>query len=467
MLKKLSYALLCFIIFFSFTLTVSANEFILKDQQQVILLGNSITQLGEKPEGYVSLMRKIVKTLYPEKTIYLLNAGISGHKSTDMNARLQRDVLQFKPDWVTISVGINDVWHGYLRQKPKLGHLRGVPLDDFTKNLTEIVERAQSDGIKVALFTTTVIMEKLDSDENKTLAQYNARIKKIARKHNCLLVDLNKVFQNELKPYQSNDMSPSGQLTYDGVHMNESGNWLMAKTILSAFGVPVSRIVQSKPLVHDLVKKEMERNTNNMNRYAECNFEVGAPRDNEKRVVFYGSSSVDGWNLARDFPTIPILNRGIGGETTREMIHRFREDVVNLKPTALLLFYGSCNDFWEHNRMSPNETKLNTIRIVNIARANNIKIALGAISPVNDYIQGKDWISSHPIAEVKDINNWMKTYCLSEDIPYIDFFTSVADSNNKLISEYTHDGMHCNKKGYAQWKPLVIDALKKLNAWQD
>jgi len=463
----MTHRLLCTIIFLSLLLTaehaVFGSDFKINDKQQVIFLGNSITEMGESPDGYVSLIRTLVATLYPEKTIYILNAGIGGHKSVDMNARFQRDVLQFKPDWVTVSVGINDVWHDFLNKRPELKDLKGVPVDEFTTNLSQMIQRAQSSGIKVALFTTTVIGENLQSEENKRLADYNKRITKIARKNNCLLVDLNKAFHDALSGHQSNGMKTSGVLTTDGVHLNRAGNWLMARTILSAFGVPEKRIDQSQPLIEKLIRDQYERDNVNSARYAECNHEVGPPRSNEQRIVFYGSSSVDAWNLAKDFSTMSLLNRGIGGETTRQMIRRFHQDVLRLKPEAVILFYGSCNDFWEDKRMSPEETKLNTIRMVNMAKSNHINVAIGAISPVNDYLPGKDFIASHPINAVKDLNTWLKSYCESQDMPYIDFFSAVADSNEKLSAEYTYDGMHCNEHGYAKWKPLVLEALKGLN----
>ncbi|MBN1154781.1 hypothetical protein JXB12_07660 [candidate division KSB1 bacterium] len=453
------------VIFIDFNPSFS-RDLLIDHQQQIIFLGNSITEMGEAPDGYVSLIRKMLATLYPEKRIFVLNAGISGHKSSDMSARFSRDVLQFKPDWVTISVGINDVWHDYLKKRPDLNHLQGVPLDEFTSYLNDMVRRAKSANTRVALFTTTVIMENLKSQENMTLVGYNKRIAEIARKNKCLLIDLNKAFHEALAPHQSATMNNSGILTTDGVHMNAAGNWLMARTILSAFGVPLERIDQSKSLIERLIAEHQRKNESSLSRYAECNHEIGAPRIDEKRIVFYGSSSVDLWNLADDFPGIPFINRGIGGETTRQMVHRFRQDVLSLKPEIVILFYGSCNDFWENNRMSPEETMLNTIRMVDMARWNRIKVAIGAISPVNDYIEGKDWVWSHPVDEVRALNEWLRSYCESQDLAYIDFFTAVADSNHKLVSEYTYDGMHCNDKGYASWKPLVIETLKQLEAWK-
>ncbi|MCI0494337.1 GDSL-type esterase/lipase family protein, partial [candidate division KSB1 bacterium] len=427
------------------------QELLLKDQQIVVTLGNSITEQGENSDGYVSIMRKVLATLYPEQTIYIVNVGISGHKATDMSERFERDVLQYKPDWVTISVGVNDVWHDFLARERNRPDLQGVPLPLFQSKLIDMVKRSQSQGIRVALFTATVIKEDLSSLENKKLVEYNKAIRKIARDFNCLLLDTDQAFRQALNKFQSPGISDRGILTNDGVHMLPSGNWLMAETALKGFGIPEQRIRLAKPLVEKLIADEKKAIENNLARYQESNFEVGLPRENEKRVVFFGSSSVDGWNLAKDFPTIPLLNRGIGGETSRQMVMRFRQDVLNLKPYAAIIFLGSCNDFWEDKRMPTAETKSNIIKLARMADRNGIGLALGAISPVNDYLAGKDFIASHPVAAVQELNKWIKNFCETNNYVFVDFYSAVSDSNGKLTSEFTDDGMHCNSEGYARW----------------
>ena len=122
----------------------------------VVTMGNSITELGEVPTDYVTLLCKALMVPYPERRIYLVNAGISGHKSTDMAERFQRDVLDFQPDWVTLSVGVNDVWHGFLAVERKWPHLSSVALPIYREKVTDMVQRTKAKD-KVALLTTTVI----------------------------------------------------------------------------------------------------------------------------------------------------------------------------------------------------------------------------------------------------------------------------------------------------------------------
>lgn len=127
---------------------------ILQGVHRVVCLGDSITQMGEGPGGYVWLVRHYLKDLYPDQNIETINAGISGHKSTDMIARFKRDVLDRKPDLVTISVGVNDVWHGFYDHHPKGDGPRGVKIEDYRANVDSMVGQAQAAGIKVVILST-------------------------------------------------------------------------------------------------------------------------------------------------------------------------------------------------------------------------------------------------------------------------------------------------------------------------
>jgi acyl-CoA thioesterase-1 len=206
----------------------------LKGIHRIVCLGDSITQAGEAPGGYVWLIRRYLTTLYPN--IEVINAGISGHKSTDMLERFQRDVLDRKPDLVTISVGVNDVWHGFYDNHPLGDGPRGVNLDDYRKNVEAMVQRATAAGARVVVLSTTVIHEELENRENAKLVGYNAALREIARKHNASFVDFQKPFQSLIKAYRSTG-ARDNLLTVDGVHMNPLGNKVMAHTVLSGLGV--------------------------------------------------------------------------------------------------------------------------------------------------------------------------------------------------------------------------------------
>jgi lysophospholipase L1-like esterase len=143
-----------------------------------------------------------------------------------MLTRLEKDVLNHKPQWMTLSCGVNDVWHGD----------RGVALEPYKQNITAIVDRAQAAGIKVMILTSTMIREDQANDLNKRLAPYNSFLKELALEKKCLFADLNADMQEALKHFPKD--APKGkQLTSDGVHMNALGNQMMAKGILKAFGM--------------------------------------------------------------------------------------------------------------------------------------------------------------------------------------------------------------------------------------
>ncbi|MDR1304303.1 MAG: GDSL-type esterase/lipase family protein [Verrucomicrobiales bacterium] len=201
--------------------TVSVNaEPLIKNGDSVAFLGDSITQQGwGNTGGYVHLvvdglaLAGIKVTPYP--------AGIGGHKSNNMLERLERDVLAKKPTWMTLSCGVNDVWHG----------ANGVELPQYQENITAIVERATKAGVKVMLLTATPIQE-VDNPHNQQLAAYNDFLRALAKEKNLPLADLSADCWAYLKPL------PPGPryLTADGVHMNPEGNLLMAKGVLRAFG---------------------------------------------------------------------------------------------------------------------------------------------------------------------------------------------------------------------------------------
>lgn len=211
---------------------VLAGEIAVSKGDTVAFLGDSITAAGRRKGGYCHLViTELNKQRLGVTPVY---AGISGHKSDQMLKRLENDVLSKNPDWMTLSCGVNDVWHG----------ARGVSLDAYKKNITEIVTRAQSAGVKVMLLTSTMIGEDQGTANNRKLAAYNAFLKELAQEKKCFFADLNADMQNALKEFPK-DAKKGMQLTTDGVHMNGHGNHMMAKGVLRAFGVTDRQLEKS------------------------------------------------------------------------------------------------------------------------------------------------------------------------------------------------------------------------------
>jgi lysophospholipase L1-like esterase len=155
-------------------------------------------------------------------------AGVGGNTLRDMLARLNRDVLSKKPDWLTLSCGVNDVWHG----------ADGCTLDEFKKNITSIIDQSQAAGIKVVIMTATVINENLSMDDNQKLIPYNDFLRQLAAARHLPLADENAAFRSALVGH---DVHPP-YLTEDGVHPNSSGSQVMAQTLLGAFGASPAQL---------------------------------------------------------------------------------------------------------------------------------------------------------------------------------------------------------------------------------
>ena len=205
-----------------------------KDGQAFAFLGDSITQGGwGSRNGYVRL---IVAGLATNGiTVKPVPAGIGGHKSNQMLERLDRDVLQKKPDWMTLSCGVNDVWHGE----------KGIPLDQYKTNITAIVDRCQKAGVQVVLLTSTPIGENLDNGNNAKLAPYNEFLRSLARDKQCRLADLSADFHAAIKARSATGATGNG-FTTDGVHMNPAGNRLMALGVLRALGLSADQVQKAE-----------------------------------------------------------------------------------------------------------------------------------------------------------------------------------------------------------------------------
>ncbi len=212
----------------------------LKGVARIVCLGDSITQQGEKPVGYVWLLRHYLNTIYRDSPIEVINAGVSGHKSSDMLARFQRDVLDHKPDLVLISVGVNDVWHGFYDGHTKGDGPLGIPLSDYRSNVQKMILAATEARAKVILLLATQIGEDPKTPENLKALAYNNTLRALAEEFKCGLVDLQTPFRRMIAAYRETTGNTENILTVDGVHMNVEGNRVMAHAILSALGVPDS-----------------------------------------------------------------------------------------------------------------------------------------------------------------------------------------------------------------------------------
>lgn len=196
---------------------------------RIVAMGDSITQAG----GYLRAMEAVFDQQYSGMKIpRITNVGIGGQKAEDMVARFEMDVVGRKPAVVTISVGINDVWHRL--QSPDD---RAV-LDAYERNVERMVRMAGEAGARVYLLGPTVIEEDAGSEGNRRLAAYVAAGKKVAERNRCVYVDLHSLFLEAIERRNRDIGSGERFFTADGVHMEPSGDVLMAVGVLRAMGVP-------------------------------------------------------------------------------------------------------------------------------------------------------------------------------------------------------------------------------------
>lgn len=206
--------------------TVSAET--LKKGDRVIFLGDSITQAGAGPQGYVTLVRNVINEKM--EGVEVIGAGISGNKVPDLERRLEKDVLSRKPTVVVIYIGINDVWHSTSN--------RGTPRDRFESGLKDIIGKINDVGARVILCTPSVIGEKTDGSNSLDvmLEEFSATSRKVAVETKSQLFDLRARFLKHLRVHNSKQ-SERGILTSDTVHLNQAGNEFVAGCMLEALGV--------------------------------------------------------------------------------------------------------------------------------------------------------------------------------------------------------------------------------------
>jgi len=215
---------------------------VLQGVHRIVCLGDSITQWGDGPTGYVGLVRAYLTSIYPANGIEVINAGVAGNTAGDELARFDRDVLQKKPDLITISVGVNDVMHRFDAAHPQGDGPGGLPLDQYRADADKMVTSAQQQGITVVIFSPTVIGEDLGNAPNAMLVGYTNALHDIARSHKCLFVDLQHQFDTYIDIYRTTGHTDN-LLAGDGVHMNDWGNRFMTATILTALTSPVPKTV--------------------------------------------------------------------------------------------------------------------------------------------------------------------------------------------------------------------------------
>jgi len=197
----------------------------------------------------------------------------------------------------------------------------------------------------------------------------------------------------------------------------------------------------------------------NTSRFKDENAKLAPPASGENRIVFLGNSITEGWirTCPDYFAGKPYVNRGISGQTTPQMLVRFRPDVINLKPALVVILAGT-NDIAGNTGPSTLEMIMdNLISMAELAKANNIKVVLSSVLPAFDY----PWKPGlEPAPKIIKLNEMIKNYAEKNNIVYLDYFSSMVDERNGLKKELSGDGVHPNLAGYKIMEPLAEAAIK-------
>jgi acyl-CoA thioesterase I len=208
-----------------------------------------------------------------------------------------------------------------------------------------------------------------------------------------------------------------------------------------------------------------------LGKYHDADKELPPPAPGEVRVVFMGDSITEGWGMkptatspgrGEFFPGKPYINRGISGQTTPQMLIRFRQDVIDLKPKVVVILAGT-NDIAENTGKTTREAIGDNIASMSdLARANGIRVVLCSVLPAGDF----HWHPGlEPAPKIRELNEWIKQYAAKNGFVYVDYYSSLANSEGGLKAEFSPDGVHPNKAGYEIMAPLaeagITEALRK------
>jgi lysophospholipase L1-like esterase len=199
-----------------------------------------------------------------------------------------------------------------------------------------------------------------------------------------------------------------------------------------------------------------------LKRYREADAAVAPPMPAENRVVFLGDSITDYWKLEDYFPGKPYINRGIDGQTTSQMLVRFRQDVINLHPKVVVMLAGT-NDIAGVTGPARNEDiEANYASMAESARLHHIRVVFASLLPVNNYTEdAKESFSLRPRERLVALNTWLKDYCTKNGFVYLDYFSAAVDEKGMLRRDLSAEGLHPNASGYKIMATLAEKAIAR------
>ena len=194
-----------------------------------------------------------------------------------------------------------------------------------------------------------------------------------------------------------------------------------------------------------------------LSRYRDADEALAAPASGENRVVFMGDSITDAWGHGADFfPGKPYINRGISGQTTPQMLVRFQQDVVHLKPSVVVILAGTNDIAGNTGPSTPQMIEDNFVSMADIAHQSGIKVVIASILPAAAY----PWRPGvKPAAEIRELNTWLEAFCQRDGDVYLDYYSHLTDAEGGMAPGLSKDGVHPTPKGYAIMAPLAEKAI--------
>jgi lysophospholipase L1-like esterase len=199
-----------------------------------------------------------------------------------------------------------------------------------------------------------------------------------------------------------------------------------------------------------------------LHRYHDADTALGPPASNEQRVIFFGDSITDGWKLDESFPGDHYINRGISGQTTPQMLLRFRQDVVDLRPDVVVILAGTNDIAGNTGPESLEQIEGNFASMAEISRAHGIRVVLSSVTPISDAKpQYFSMALTRSAEKILALNDWLKQYCAANSLVYLDYFPAMANEQGQMKESLTGDGLHPNAAGFAVMAPLAKAAIAK------
>lgn len=351
-----------------------------------------------------------------------------------------------------------------------------VSPDEYSKNVRMLVDQLKTTGASLIWATTTPVPEAPISELHRRRIDapiYNSVALAIMKDNDIMIDDLYGFALPRLKEIQK----PAN------VHFTDDGSAMLAQSVAASIRAALQTRQEFKqrgtahaattdsettaPHPKSLQEAQawidhlwnLQRDWPELAQYREANAQDGQPGGGEQRVVFIGDSITAGWNLKQSFPGKPYLNRGISGQTTPQMLVRFRPDVIELTPRVSVILAGTNDIAGSTGPTTLEAIEKNYASMADLAAANKVAVIFSSLLPIHDRGAQRATLQRSP-AKIRALNDWLRQYCAEHQLTYLDYYGDMVGADGMLRAELSEDGVHPNAAGYAVMVPLAEQAIQ-------